>query len=330
MAEDLYQVLGVNRDADKKELQKAYRKLARKYHPDMNQDDPKAQKQFKRIQEAYDVLSDEQKRAAYDRYGSDFEKIRSGGWQPGAGGAGGASFEGLDLEQIFGAAGRGGGGAPGGFENGFNDFFEQILGGGRGAGFGPRGGAAGARGRSAPPPRGANLRHELSIPFKTAVLGGKQELYVSRGGKQEKISVTIPPGVSEGQKIRLREQGHPGAGGPGDLILIVQVDDHPFYKRNGNQLEVKLPVTVREAALGAKVDVPTPRGTLTLSVPPGTSGGKRLRLKGQGITPSNGQAGDLLVEIQIQLPASVNEQAADLIRQFDEAQPLSPRENLSF
>ncbi|EMI27699.1 DnaJ C-terminal domain-containing protein [Rhodopirellula europaea] len=330
MAEDLYQTLGVSRDADKGELTKAYRKLARKYHPDMNPDNPDAQEKFKRVQEAYEVLNDEQKRAAYDRYGSDFEKIR-GGWNPGAGGGGGAagpSFDGLDLEQIFGAAGRGGGGGgQPGFENGFNDFFEQILGGGaRGGGGSPFGGGQ----RSAPPQRGQNIRHELSVTFRTAVLGDKVEFYLARGGKQEKLSVTIPPGVNSGSKIRLREQGHPGSGGAGDLILIIQVDDHPFYKRNGNHLELKLPITVAEAVSGAKVDVPTPAGTITLSVPAGSSSGKRLRLKGQGVRNPKGTDGDLIVELQIQLPESIDEESTKLIEQFDEANPMQPRESLKF
>lgn len=326
MAEDLYQVLGVDRSVGKEDLQKAYRKQARKYHPDINPDDKSAQEKFKRVQEAYDVLSDGQKRAAYDRYGADFEKVRGGGgFKPGAGGA---SFDGLDLEQIFGAAGRGGGGRSPGFENGFSDFFEQILGGGGGGRGGGSGGFPG--GRAAPPARGANIRHELSIAFRTAILGGKAEFYLARGGKQEKLSVSIPVGVQDGAKIRLRSQGQPSAGTPGDLILIIRVDDHPYCKRNGNHLELKLPITVAEAVRGAKIDLPTPRGTITLSVPAGSSGGKRLRLKGQGVAPENGTPGDLLVELQIKLPESIDEASVALIEQFDAANPLSPRDALTF
>nr|WP_255712611.1 J domain-containing protein [Rhodopirellula sp. JC740] len=324
----MYQTLGVSRDAEKSELTKAYRKLARKYHPDMNPDNPDAQEKFKRVQEAYEVLSDEEKRAAYDRYGSDFEKIR-GGWNPNAGGGAGPSFDGLDLEQIFGAAGRGGGGGGAGFENGFNDFFEQILGGGGRAG-GHGSPFGGGRQRTAPPQRGQNIRHELSVTFRTAVLGDKVEFYLARGGKQEKLSVSIPPGVDSGSKIRLRDQGHPGPGGAGDLILIIQVDKHPFYKRNGNHLELKLPITLAEAVLGAKVDVPTPAGTITLSVPAGSSSGKRLRLKGQGVRNPKGADGDLIVELQIQLPESIDDESKKLIEQFNEANPMQPRESLKF
>ncbi len=334
MAEDLYQTLGVSRDADKSALQKAYRKLARKYHPDMNLDDKAAHEKFKRIQEAYEVLGDEQKRAAYDRYGSDFEKIRGGYPQGGGGPGGGAgpSFEGLDLEQIFGAAGRhGGGAAGGGFENGFNDFFEQILGGG--AGFGGRGGpSSGGRSRApAPPQRGANVRYELTIPFEKAILGGKAEFYPTGTGKNEKLSVTIPAGVEEGAKIRLREQGQPSPGGtPGDLILIIKIDPHKDFERKGKNLELELPITVGEAAMGAKVDVPTPKGTVTLSIPPRSRSGKRLRLKGHGVQPAKGDPGDLIVELQIQLPDSMSDEAVEMLMKFEKEQPFQPRSGLAF
>lgn len=330
MAEDLYQTLGVSREADKPALQKAYRKLARKYHPDMNPDNKAAQEKFKRVQEAYEVLGDEQKRAAYDRYGPDFEKIR-GGYNPSAGGgAGGPTFDGLDMEQIFRAAGRGGGGGGGGFENGFNDFFEQILGGG--AGFGGRGGPGGARTQQpAAPQRGANVRYELSIPFEKSVLGGKAEFYPTGTGKNEKLSVTIPAGVDQGAKIRLREQGQSVPGGQsGDLILTIKIDPHPFFERKGRNLELRLPITVGEAALGGKVDVPTPKGTVTLSIPARSRSGRRLRLKGQGVQSAQGDPGDLIVELQIQLPEDLSDASLELLKQFEETQPFEPRSELKF
>jgi len=288
MAEDLYQTLGVDRNASKEDIQKSYRKLARKYHPDLNQDDNKAQEKFKRVQEAYDVLSDEEKRAAYNRYGSDFEKIRSGGFNPGT--AGGASFEGLDLEQIFG--GRGGGGGAG-FENGFSDFFEQMTGGRGGTrGPGPRGGAR----RAAPTP-GENIRHEIQIPLQKAMTGGATEFYVRSASASPKLSVNIPQGIESGTKMRLRGKGEPSAsGGPaGDLILVVNVTEHPLFKRAGRNLELTLPVTLKEAALGTKIDVPTPNSTISLSIPPCSSSGRKLRIKGQGVPDPNGTAGDLIV-----------------------------------
>ena len=315
MSEDLYQVLGVTRNASKDEIKKAHRKLALKYHPDKNPDDQAAADRFKRIQEAYDVLSDDEKRAAYDRYGADFEKIRGTGWNPGADGSG---FDGLDLDQIFGGAGSGGVQ----FEGGFSDFFERMMGGG-----------GGGRRRSAPrqpaaPQKGQNVRHELELPLEVAIRGGETEFYLN----DEKLSVTIPPGVESGAKMRLREQGHPSPnGGPrGDLILLIKVSDHPHFRRIGRNLELKLPVSLSEAAMGAKVDVPTPQGTVTLTVPAGTSSGKRLRLRGQGVSFSDGSAGDLFVEIHIHLPQDLDAESLTLIEQFGDRNPMALREDLSF
>lgn len=324
MAEDLYQVLGVGRDASKDDIQKSYRKLARKYHPDMNPDDQKAKDRFKRVQEAYDVLSDAEKRAAYDRYGEDFEKLRSGGFHPGAGGA---SFDGIDLEQIF---GRGGGQ----FEGGFADFFEQLMGGAAGR---PRGGPRqggfhpGGR-RPQAPMKGANVEHELSIPLKTAVVGGKVDFAMNGPEGLERLSVTIPAGVHDGAKVRLRGKGHPSptGGEPGDLILKLQVLSHPHFRRNGQNLMLDLPITLAEAALGAKVDVPTPAGTIALTIPKGSSSGKRLRVKGQGVKNKDGSQGDLLVDLTIRLPEALTEEDQELIRQIAERHPQNVREDLTF
>lgn len=318
MAEDLYQTLGVDRNASKDEIKKAHRKLAMKFHPDKNPDDDVARDKFKRIQEAYDVLSDEEKRAAYDRYGADFERIRGTGYQPGAGG-----FDGLDLDQIFGGGGggaRGGGGAQ--FE-GFGDFFEQLMGGGQRPG--PRGRAQRPQ---AAPQRGANLRHELEIPLQTAVLGGKTEFYLNN----EKFSVEIPPGVETGSKMRLRDRGQPSPNGgpPGDMILLLKVWEHPHFRRIGKNLELTLPVTISEAALGAKVDVPTPANTIALSIPPGSSSGRRLRVKGQGVKQKDGTAGDLIVVLQIQLPESIDDESRLLIEQFADKNPQQVRNDIAF
>jgi DnaJ-class molecular chaperone len=321
VSEDLYQTLGVSRDASKDEIKKAHRKLALKFHPDKNPDDKVAAEKFKRIQEAYDVLSDDEKRPAYDRYGADFEKIRGGGFNPGAGGAG---FEGLDLEQIFGGRGGAGAGGPGSggpqFEGGFSDFFEQMMGGG---------GSPGGRGQSrrAAPQKGANIRHELELPMQLAITGGETEFYVNG----EKLSVTIPAGVASGAKMRLREQGQPSPNGGdrGDMILIVKISDHPHFKRIGQNLELKLPLTLAEAALGAKVDVPTPSGTVAMTIPAGTSSGKRLRMKGLGVKTKDGAAGDLIVEVQIQLPESFDDESKELIEQLAQRNPQSLRDELA-
>ncbi|HBV62655.1 MAG TPA: J domain-containing protein [Rhodopirellula sp.] len=317
MAEDLYQTLGVGRDASKDEIKKAHRKLALKYHPDKNPDDKVASEKFKRAQEAYDVLSDEEKRAAYDRYGADFEKIRSSGYQPGAGG-----FDGLDLDQIFGGGrgGRGGGGGQTQFD-GFSDFFEQMMGGGRGRG-------AGGHQRHAPPQKGGNTRHELEIPLQTAVQGGKTEFYLS----EEKISVNIPAGVETGSKIRLRDRGQPSpnGGANGDLILLIKVSEHPFFRRTGRNLELSLPVSIGEAVLGAKIDIPTPSGTVALSIPANSSSGRRLRLKGQGVKQRDGSAGDLFVVLQIDVPKETDEESQKLIEQFDARNSVTLRDGLLF
>jgi DnaJ-class molecular chaperone len=320
VAEDLYQTLGVGRDASKDEIKKAHRKLALKYHPDKNPDDKVASEKFKRAQEAYDVLSDEEKRAAYDRYGADFEKIRSSGYQPGAGG-----FDGLDLDQVFGG-GRGGRAGGGGGQtqfDGFSDFFEQMMGGGGG-----RGRGAGGRQRQAPPQKGGNTRHELEIPLQTAVQGGKTEFYLN----DEKISVNIPAGVETGSKIRLRDRGQPSPNGGdnGDLILLIKVSDHPCFGRNGRNLELNLPVTIGEAVLGAKIDIPTPSGTVALSIPANSSSGRRLRLKGQGVKHRDGSAGDLFVVLQIEVPKEADEESQKLIEQFDARNPVTLREGLLF
>lgn len=312
MAQDYYQTLGVSKTASQAEIQKAYRKLARKYHPDMNPDDRTAKDKFKAIQEAYDVLNDPQKREMYDRYGSAFESV-GGGAGPRWGGRGGPEgFQDIDFSQVFGQDGGGGG-------------FEEIL----------RQFAGGARTGRRPSPRarGADLEHELHVPFNTAVNGGQAQLAVRRAdGKIETISVKIPAGIEDGRKIRLRGQGEPSpsGGSPGDLLITVRVAEHPHFRRHGDDLELSVPVTLAEAALGAKIDIPTPQGEISLKIPAGTSSGKRLRLKGLGVPREKGDHGDLYAEIQIVIPDSLDEASLELVRQFDQRQPLQPRTNLQW
>ena len=279
MAKDYYETLGVPRNASQAAIQKAYRELARKYHPDMNPGDKTAKKKFQEVQAAFDVLNDPQKREMYDRYGSAFETMGAGGprggapW--GAGPGGGFGFEDVDLSELFGE--RVGVG-PGG---GFGDIFNQFR---RAAGS-SRSRTAGSR------RRGADLHDEVRIPFATSITGGEVRLEVRRpSGKAESIAVKIPAGIEDGKKIRLRGQGQPapGTGTPGDVLLTVHVAPHPCFQRRGNHLHVKVPVTLPEAVLGAKVDVPTPRGAVSLKVPPGTSSGTKLRIKGHGVVPKDG------------------------------------------
>jgi DnaJ-class molecular chaperone len=315
MAEDYYNILGVSRSASEKEIQKAYRERARKLHPDMNPDDKSAKEKFQKLQTAYDTLNDAEKRKLYDAYGSNYEQMRAAGggqaWRPGGSAAG---FDQAEFSHIFGDAGGAGMG-------GFADLFEQFTGGGR-------------RARpTAPPRRGGDIQHELQIPFTTAIKGGEAHITVRRpSGKVETIAVKIPAGIENGKKIRLRGQGEPSpnGGAEGDIIVTVRAAAHPFYSRRGNDLIVTLPVSVGEAAMGAKIDLPTPKGQITLTVPPGSSSGKRLRVRGHGVQAAGQSAGDLYAELQIQLPEKIDERAADLLRRFDEQQPLRPREDLQW
>lgn len=305
MSKDYYATLGVSRSASAEEIQQAYRQQVRKYHPDMNPDDASAKIKFQQVQAAFDVLNDAKKRELYDRYGSNFESVAEGplagetsGRAPGFGGAGSGfggpgsgrhGFE-INLEDLFGpgasAAGAGGSG-------GFADLFKHF------------GGRSGSDKRGATSKRGSNLQHELTVPFTTAVTGGKAQITVQRSdGRSETLQVKIPTGIADGKKIRLRGQGEPpqGGGPAGDILIKVRVAPHPFFRRQGKRLDVRVPITLFEALHGAKIDVPTPQGTISLSIPPGTSSGTKLRVKGHGVIPIQGTPGDLFAEIQIVLP----------------------------
>lgn len=326
MAEDYYKVLGVGRGAKAEEIQKAYRNLARKYHPDMNPDDTTARQKFQAVQRAYDVLSDPEKRKLYDQFGPEFEQMGAGagaGAGPAGGtwtrtGPGGATFrfEDVDLSDLF------GGGMGGGEAGGFSDFFRQF---GGAPGGGPR---ASARRE---PPRGSDLHHEVQVPFQTAISGGEVQLNIVRAsGKRETITAKIPAGISDGRRIRLRGQGEssPRGGPAGDLLIKVNVAPHPFFRRVEKNLEVTVPVALLEAAQGAKVDIPSPRGTVTLTVPPGTSSGRKLRLKGLGVDTGKGEPGDLLAEIQVMLPKALDNEDLELLRKIDQKHPQDARAEL--
>ena len=321
MAEDYYKTLGVRREASQAEIQDAYRDLARRYHPDVNPNDKNAGKKFQEIQAAFDVLSDQKKRDLYDRYGSSFESMGAGGpqgggtWRGGEAGPGFGGFEGegFDFSQFFGerfGAQQGGAGGAGG-AGGFADFFSQFR---------QPGGAGGARRpRERSARRGGDIEHELTVPFATSILGGKAQVAVRRAsGKTETITVNIPPGIEDGKKIRLRGQGEPGprGGAAGDILLVIHVAPHDQFERRGKHLLLKVPVTLAEAALGAKIDVPTPQGTVSLRVPPATSSGTKLRVKGRGVQFKDGTAGDLLAEIQIVLPKHLDDESRQAIEKI--------------
>lgn len=296
MPRDYYEVLGVKRDAAEDEIKRAYRKLAREHHPDRNPGDKQAEGRFKEVQEAYDVLSDKAKRAQYDQFGF-------AGPQAGPNGAPGG----------FHWGGSGSGGFGGGVEIDPSQF-EEIL--SQFGGVPGMGGFPGQRSRSGrgrrPQPR-EPIRHELAVPFETAVLGGTMSLSVN----DRAIDVKIPVGVEEGQTLRVQGQGPGGA----DLLLKIRIEAHPFFKREGNNLVISAPITIAEAVLGGKIDVPTLDGTkLTVKVPAGTSTGARLRLRGKGV-----KDGDQYVEIKIVAPPPVDERSRTLMEEFAQRNAHLPR-----
>ena len=316
MAEDYYATLGVARGASAEEIKKAYRKLARENHPDLHPDDPKAKEKFQQVQNAFDVLNDPKKREMFDRYGSAYESMGGGGPQgarpwPGAGGGprGGEAHE-VNLEDLFGGGGGGG----------FADLFKQ---------FGNRGARGG--GRRPLPEEGADLEHELSIPFASAVLGGEAQIAVQRGdGRTETIRVKIPAGIEDGKRIRLRGQGEPGANGgqAGDILIRVAIAPHPHFRRFGKRLEVSVPITLAEAIAGGKIDVPTPHGMITLTVPPGSSSGRKLRVKGQGVKAGSGEPGDLFAELEIVMPKDLSDEDRQQLAEIAQRYNENPRAEL--
>ncbi len=317
---DPYSVLGVGRDADADAIRKAYRALARKYHPDVNPDDTAAEERFKQVSEAYSVVGDEEKRALYDEFGP-------------------MSLEaGFDAEaaraarEAFGA--RSTGGPDGTFSFGsLDDLLGGLFGGGRGTGtpfgadrmHGMRG--RGGMGGFAMP--GSDLEATLELDFLEAARGCEKSLSITRPAadgsqKRESVTVRIPAGVADGGRIRLPGKGGEGHGGApaGDLFARIKVRPHPYFRREKRDLLLELPVTFAEAALGAKVEVPTLEGRATLTVPPGTNSGTRLRLRGKGIPhPRGGAGGDLYVTVQIHVPRELDDDARAQVAELSRLDP---------
>jgi len=298
---DFYEVLGVDRKADAEEIQRAYRKLVRAHHPDVNKD-PGAEDRFKEISEAYAVLSDPETRRRYDAFGHDFRQVPP------------------DVDPAEYARARAGAGArPGGgawrsaedFDFGGAVDLEDLLGGMFG---GRRGG----------PVPGADQEAELTLSVEDAYHGGRRSLTLP-GGRH--VDVTVPPGVADGQRLRLAGQGGRGSGGahPGDLYLVVRIADHPRYRVVGRDIQARLPLTPWEAALGATVAIDTPGGEAKLKVPPGTSTGRRLRLRGRGMPHPRGAAGDFYAEAQIMVPARLSDAERHLFEQLAAASHFDPR-----
>lgn len=369
MSKDLYKVLGVKRGASSAEIKKAYRRLARKYHPDFNSGNEEAESKFKDLSEAYEVLSDDEKRKHYDMFGTTkpMGDAGQGGFDPR-----GFGFQGFDFS--------GGGGG-----NDFSSIFSDLFGQGRGQ-----------TAREQRPERGMDIQHTVNLSFEEAIHGRTMTLMVERTktcgqcngigevkssskrtcsscngtGKtqtkqssmvfqttcrqcqgrgifdtqsctgcsgqgilpiSEQIKVNIPPGVSNGTKVRVPGKGEAGRlGGPdGDLYLITNVADHPFFERRGNNLYCKVPITFPEATLGAKVTVPTLEGEATIKIPPGTQTGQKFRIRGKGVPAMRGGlAGDQFVEVNVTVPRLGDERSKELVREFAELNPENPRDHL--
>ena len=370
--QDYYELLGVSRKASAKEIRTAFRKLARKYHPDLNPGDKSSEEKFKQLQEAYDVLSDSKKRQMYDQHG-----FYSDNFQPGTGPGGGGGDAGVNFD--FGGFDFGGGGGEGVGGGSFRDLFSQFF----------RGDRSGVMEQEA----GGDLEYQIEIDFGDAVRGAVKKLQITRldtcetchgtgaigsaqtctvcggtgtiqqaagkmrfnvpctrcggtgkirtpcrtcGGegrvrRTETIEVRIPAGLASGSRVRVPGKGNSGTmGAPaGDLYLRVEVRPHPYFERRGNDLYTKVPVTVSEATLGAKIEVPTIDGRSLVKIPPGTNSGSTLRLREKGITSArNGSRGDQYVEVQVVVPKRTDERVRNLMKELEKIEPEDPRKDL--
>lgn len=290
---DPYSVLGLKKTASEAEIKKAFRTLAKKYHPDTNKNDPSAEKKFKEASGAYELLSDKEKRAAFDRGEIDANgQPRGFGPQGPFGGGQGGPFagDGGHFEYGFGGGGPQGGFRQGPQGGGFDDIFSELF-----SGFGRNKGGAKAK------PQGADVKYNLAVSLEDAVSGATQRVTLASG---KTLDVKIPVGLEDGQQIRLRGQGQNG----GDAIVVVSIAPHRIFQREGRNIRVDLPVSLKEAIEGAKINVPTPTGAVALTIPAGSNGGKTLRLKGRGWPAAGGHAaGDLLVSVRLMLPDSIPE-----------------------
>lgn len=311
--QDYYKILGVERNADAADIKKAYRKLARKYHPDVNKA-ANSEDKFKEVNEAYDVLRDAEKRKAYDQFGSDWKhghEFNTGGWTGSARPGSGQGFGGGD----------------------FSDFFESIFSQGKTSGFGRQRGFDGG-GFHQRPRKGEDQTLKLDISLEEAFNGGEKTIQISRSESgqgsivtptMKKLKINIPRGVMSGQKIRLSRQGHPSASGgeAGDLLLEMNILPHRLFKLDGRDLTIKCPVTPWEAALGAKVTVPTLSGQIELKVSPGVQSGQKMRLKGRGLKGK--EEGDLFVEIQIHTPPANDDKSREFYASMQKTFDFNPR-----
>ncbi|MCP4707129.1 MAG: J domain-containing protein [Planctomycetes bacterium] len=330
---DYYEILGVPRGATTEEIKKAYRKLARKYHPDTAGDDPKTTERFKEAQQAYEVLKDTKKRQAYDRFGHAGLKMDGASAGPGPGrryqwNTSGGGPGGFDFSEIFGGA-PGGGGAHFDFSDifsgqtggatGSDDIFERIR---------DRSSRRSRRSSHPAPTSGKDIEHKEKLSFEEAIQGTGRDITMNitqTDGKrrQEKLSVKIPAGVDNGSKIRLRGKGQPGPNGKhGDLIITIDVADHPYFQRQGDDIYLEAPLSFSEAALGAKVKVPTLTDHTTVTIPPGSSSHQKLRLKNKGVkSRKTGEPGDMYLILKIVSPEKPDDQAKDSLEKLAQFYP---------
>jgi molecular chaperone DnaJ len=308
---DFYEVLGVPRSVSADDMKKAFRKLAIQFHPDKNPGDKKAEEKFKEISEAYEVLSDPEKRRAYDQFG---HMGAQGGFRPGANpfegfrGAPGGGFGGFNQQ-----------GGPENFQDIFGDIFGDIFSG--------RGGPGRSQGRG----RGADLRYTLNISFEEAATGTEKTINFirHRGGKEEsaKLSITVPSGVKAGQRLKLRNEGDapPTGGGAGDLYVIINIQEHSLFRRVENDVHLDLPISFSDAVLGTSVEIPTLTGKATLKIPAGSPSGQIFRLKGKGFAAVGGPGtGDMLVRILIDVPRELTDEQRALLNSFSQTLKPSP------
>jgi len=310
---DYYEILGVKRDASQDEIKRAYRKLAKQYHPDRNPDDASAEEKFKEVQRAYDVLKDAKKRADYDEFG----EVGVGQWTTSPHGqrvyqwGSQSSVNVEDLEDLFSAFGGAGPQRP--------SVFDQFF-----------GGTHRSRPPAPKPRRGADETRTISLTFDQVIHGAVVTVHLSssQSGRSETLDVRIPPGVDNGQRVRIAGKGHSGRNGgpPGDFYLECSIQPHPYFTRDGADVNVDVPVTPQEAALGAKIDVPSLDGFTTVSLPAGTPSGTKLRLKGRGLVKQNGEGhGDLYVRIAIVPSKDLTEEEKRLYEQLRDQQRSDPR-----
>lgn len=336
MAKDFYQVLGVARGASDDEIKKAYRRLAKQYHPDVNKDKG-AEEKFKEISEAYNVLSDPEKKKQYDMFGA-----AGAGYGPFPGGGGGGQGpggfrwefrQGPQSSGGFDFSGLGGEGGPEGM-GGLGDLFGELF---QMGGMRQSGRRGGRKNRPMPgfeeagPTAGKDISTDLNIDFLEAVHGTNRQMHLRKGNKTETLTVKIPPGVDNGSKVRVTGKGEPGQDGGkvGDLYLNVTVKPHPIFWREGADIYCEAPVTIYEALLGATITVPTLEGTANMKIPAGTTSDQKFRLKGKGtpILGKKGEVGDQYVVVQIVPPKKIDPQIEKWLKEWAEKHPYNPRES---